>query len=189
MDEQTLTAFAGERLLARALLPDLLRVVKAHVDTGGEVPLIFEDSTGRQVDFDLRGDLEEVLTRVQPPEPRRGPGRPKLGVTAREVTLLPRHWAWLDEQSGGASATLRRLVDEARKRDDAPGRARRAAEATTRFLTATSGNQPHFEEVLRALYAGHGERFTALMEGWPPDIRAHAGHLAAPALAPSSPHS
>jgi len=184
MDEQTLTAFVGERLLTRGSLSALLREVKTHLNAGGEAVLIFEDFTGRQVDFDLRGDVEEVLTRVQLPEPRRGPGRPKLGVTAREVTLLPRHWEWLDEQNGGASATLRRLVDEARKRDDAPARARRAAEGTTRFLTAIAGNRPHFEEVLRALYAGDGERFAALMEGWPPDIRAHACRLAGPGFKP-----
>jgi hypothetical protein len=47
--------------------------------------LIFHDQTGKQVDFDLRGSIREVLERVAPKPVRTGPGRPRLGVTSREV--------------------------------------------------------------------------------------------------------
>ncbi len=182
MDEPTYTAFAGEQHLITAPLPELLRHLKTHHDAHHAPVLVFMDQSGQQVDFDLRGSLDDVLARHAPSPARKGPGRPKLGVTAREVTLLPRHWDWLDQQRGGASATLRRLIDEARKQDPGQQDARRAAEAAGRFLTALAGNLPHFEDVTRALYAGDRERFTALTASYPPDIRAHALRLAAPAL-------
>ncbi len=78
--------------------------------------LVFEVETGRQVDFDLRGEIQDVLERAMQGQ-RRGPGRPKLGVTSREVTLLPRLWGWLETQPSGTSAALRRLVEQAMKVD------------------------------------------------------------------------
>lgn len=177
MSGSTYSAFVGERRLLTAPLPELLRALKEHRLERGASVLVFEDETGRQVDFNLRGTLEDVLARYVPSAPRR-PGRPKLGVTAREVTLLPRHWEWLDQQRGGASATLRRLVEEARKRDPRKQEAARAAEAAGNFMTAIAGNQPGFEEATRALYAGQRERFIQLTRRWPEDIRDHALRLA-----------
>ncbi|PXA93854.1 DUF2239 domain-containing protein, partial [Caulobacter sp. D4A] len=67
-----------------------------------DAPLLIFDPDGRQVDFDLRGSPEDLAARLAPveaePETPRGRGRPKLGVVAREVTLLPRHWDWLAAQ-------------------------------------------------------------------------------------------
>ena len=138
--------------------------------------LIFEDQTGRQVDFDLRGTLEEVLARVAPTR-RAGPGRPRLGVVSREVSLLPRHWDWLEQQPNGISAALRRLVDEARKRDPDEERARLAREAASRFMTAIAGDLPGYEEASRALFAKDHERFSQRIAAWPEDIRLHLESL------------
>ena len=112
-----------------------------------------------------------------------GPGRPRLGVVAREVTLLPRHWDWLNDQPGGASAALRRLVDQARKANAGRDRIRRAQEATYRFMSAMAGDEPGFEEATRALFAGRPAVFDALTDAWPPDVRDHSRKLAAPAFA------
>src|SRR5688572_3936733 len=115
-DQRTYTAFAGMKRIAEGDLTTMLRATKEHVDRRGEEGLlIFVDQTGEQVDFDFRGAAEDVLRRAEPSPPRAGPGRPKLGVVSREVTLLPRHWEWLEQQPNGISAALRRLVDEARK--------------------------------------------------------------------------
>jgi hypothetical protein len=143
----------------------------------GAMILAFEDQTGRQVDFDLRGTLADVLARYAPPPPRVGPGRPKLGVVAREVSLLPRHWEWLEQQPCGASAAIRRLVEEARKRDPGEQEARSAIEAAGRFLTAMAGDLPGYEEATRALYGRDRRRFEELIRDWPTDIRRHAQRL------------
>jgi uncharacterized protein len=135
-----------------------------------------------RVHFDLRGRLEEVLARVLPPAAPTGPGRPKLGVVAREVSLLPRHWEWLEEQPNGASAALRRLVDEARKTEPEQQRRRRAQDALSRILTALAGDLPNYEEATRALYAADRARFDTLIAKWPADIRRYLATLAAPAF-------
>ena len=75
-------------------------------------------------------------------------------MVAREVTLLPRHWEWLAQQSGGASVALRRLVDQARRGTEDKDRIRRAQEAAYRFMSAMAGNRPNFEDAIRALFAG-----------------------------------
>ncbi len=174
----TFTAFIGMDLLATGPLPQVLTAVKSSFDADpGATILIFEDQTGRQIDFDLRGALAAVLERAQPARPRAGPGRPKLGVVAREVSLLPRHWEWLEEQPNGASAALRRLVEEARKREPGEQRARQSIEACGRFLTAMAGNLPNYEEATRALYARNRDRFNAHTHAWPQDIRHHANRL------------
>jgi hypothetical protein len=117
-------------------------------------------------------------------EPPRGPGRPRLGVVAREVTLLPRHWEWLGEQPGGASAALRRIVDEARRGSHDKDRVRKAQEAAYRFLSAMAGDLPGFEEANRALFAGDAARFEREVAGWPSDVRDHATTLARAAFPP-----
>ena len=112
------------------------------------------------------------------PVPRAGPGRPKLGVVAREITLLPRHWEWLSARPGGASVTLRKLVDQARA-VSAPGdRVRAAQDSAYRFMSAMAGNQPGFEEATRALFANNGGRFDEQIASWPSDIARHARTLA-----------
>jgi hypothetical protein len=138
--------------------------------------LIFDDQTGKQVDFDLRGTLAEVLERYRE-APVRGPGRPKLGVVAREISLLPRHWEWLEEQPNGASAAIRRLVDEARKREPREQEAKLAIAAAGRFLTAMAGNLPGYEEASRALYTRDKRRFGELTREWPKDVRLHAQRM------------
>lgn len=182
----TYSAFAGVRLIVSGDLETLLRSTKARIDGGESAPiLIFEDSTGRQTDFDFRGTVADVLARIPShplfaaPPPRSGPGRPKLGVVAREVTLLPRHWEWLESQPGGSSAALRRLVDEGRKREPGKARARALREAASRFMTALAGNLPGYEEATRALFAGDRAAFDREVRDWPEDLRAHlAGYLA-----------
>jgi len=186
----TYTAFAGDRLVVSGDLTTMILRTKECLDDGENCQiLIFEDQTGRQVDFDFRGTPDEVLSRLTshplfaPSEPldgaRSGPGRPKLGVICREVSLLPRHWEWLGQQPGGASAALRRLVDERRKRGSGENSARIAREAAGKFMWAMAGNLPGFEEASRALYAGDHKRLEELIRDWPQDIRKHLGRLVA----------
>jgi len=147
-----------------------------------DAPLLIFDPDGRQVDFDLRGGPEDLAARLAPaeaePETPRGRGRPKLGVVAREVTLLPRHWDWLAAQPGGASVALRKLVEAARREAEAPDRLRRARDAAYRFASAAAGDAPGFEAAMRALYAGDKEGFEAGLAQWPADVAAHARALA-----------
>jgi len=171
---RTYTAFVGETLIASGPLEAMLPEVKAKFDRDASALfLIFEDQSGRQVDFDLRGSVDEVVARALPAPPRTGPGRPKLGVVSREVSLLPRHWDWLEQQPNGASAALRRLVDQARKHEPGKERARLATEAAGRILSAMAGNLPGYEEASRALYAADRVHFEELILEWPRDIRAY----------------
>ena len=173
-EERSYTAFVGERRLASGPLPALLPRAKAwHEGEHAESLLFFDDETGRQVDFDLSGSLEEVLARVAPAATPAKPGRPRLGVTGREVSLLPRHWEWLEAQPNGISAALRRLVDEARQHEPNKQRARALREAANRFMTAMAGDRPHYEEASRALFAGDAASFTKLSRAWPADIKKH----------------
>jgi hypothetical protein len=176
--EPTYTLFAGDHQVAAGMLQEVLPKAKELQDARDERQLLlFENATAEQVDFDMRGTLDEVLRRAMPPPSKPGPGRPRLGVVSREITLLPRHWEWLEDQPNGASATLRRLVDEARKRDPGRQRARRATEAANRFMTAMAGNRPNYEEASRALFAGEIERLRQLTQDWPEDVRAYLQQL------------
>jgi hypothetical protein len=183
VQEKSYTAFAGDRIVAQGDLETMLRKTWRRVQRGdaGTI-LVFEDQTGRQVDFDLRGSVEEVIARArhqtQPTPAAPGRGRPRLGVVSREMSLLPRHWEWLDEQPNGMSAALRRLVDEARRREPEKERARRARDAASRFMTAMAGDRQGFEEASRALFAGDRVRFADLIRDWPRDIRRHVARLA-----------
>jgi len=182
------SAFEGEKLLATGPAPTVAAVVRAAIaHKSGRNILIFDESSGRVVDLDLSGSDEEVLGRVRDREAvsvdaPRPPGRPKLGVVAREVTLLPRHWEWLSGQPGGASAALRRLVDAARAANAGKDRIRHAQEAADRFMSAMLGNQAGYEEASRALYGGEKSRFAELTEPWPCDLRDCARRMAAPAF-------
>jgi hypothetical protein len=175
-EDQTYTAFAYQLRLASGPIEPVLRTLKQSFDQGETATiLVFEDRTGRQVDFDLRGSLDEVLARVLPAPARTGPGRPRLGVVSREISLLPRHWEWLEEQPNGASAALRRLVDQARSQQQ--GSVRNELDAAGRFMTAMAGNLAGYEEATRALYARDRSRLELLVAEWPRDIRAHVMRL------------
>ncbi|MFT3923774.1 MAG: DUF2239 family protein [Myxococcales bacterium] len=170
--EETFSAFVGERLLASGELRKVLLKAKQRFDAGEPHDLlIFDDQTGQQVEFDLRGPAEQMLERELPAPRATGPGRPKLGVVSREVSLLPRHWDWLEQEPNGISAALRRLVEEASKRDPGEQRARKTRAAASRFMTALAGNLPNYEEASRALFAGDQPQFEAHIKGWPKDIR------------------
>jgi hypothetical protein len=170
---QTYTTFAGQRLIVSGDLETVLLRTKRHLDRGGSAVLIFEDQTGRQVDFNLSGTADDVLARAGHAPQTTGPGRPKLGVICREVCLLPRHWDWLEAQPNGASAALRRLVDEARKREPEKERARDARDAAAKFMWVMAGDLPGFEEATRALFAGDQRGVERLVRGWPTDVRRH----------------
>ncbi|MBE9607542.1 DUF2239 family protein [Acetobacteraceae bacterium H6797] len=183
MQSKPCTAFAGTRYLARGPLAEVALAVKAAGTD--ETVLVFEDETGKVVDLDLRGSDAEIVARLAERDgPARGRGRPKLGVIAREVTLLPRHWDWLGAQPGGASQALRRLVEEAQRADGGRTAARQAQEAAYRFISAMAGDLPGFEEASRALFAGDAAGFAARIQDWPTDLRLHALRLAAPEQAP-----
>ncbi|WP_026869525.1 DUF2239 family protein [Inquilinus limosus] len=186
----TCTAFQGVRRIASGPLAEVALAAKRAAEQDDAAPvLVFDDATSRPVELDLRGSEAEVLARLPRVEEAaaereapRGPGRPKLGVVAREVTLLPRHWDWLARQPGGASVTLRRLVEEARRAGEGQDRVRRAQESAYRFMAAMAGDRPGFEEAARALFAPDRDRFAVLTEAWPTDIRDHARRLAAAAF-------
>jgi hypothetical protein len=163
-------AFDGPRRIAGGPKLEIVRALRRARDDGAAGPLLaFDMDTGAGVDFDLRLADDELA-----PEPDRSRGRPRLGVVAREVTLLPRHWDWLAEQRGGASAALRRLVDAARQADNGATEAARAKSAAYRFLSALAGDLPHFEAAARALFAGDLDAFRLHVADWPPDIVAVA---------------
>lgn len=183
-------AFAGSRVIARGTLDEVVLRSKARLDQGkNERIALFDDQNGSAVDIDFTGTDVEVLARlaahpmVAPDQPKtekqRGPGRPRLGVISREVSLLPRHWSWLAEQRGGASATLRRLVDTARKSNTLQEEAGRAIEAAHRFMWDMAGDDPGFEEASRSLFAQDFETFARLISGWPIDIQEQLGRFVA----------
>jgi len=191
MEAATYIAFEGDRCIASGSLRDVVSAAKAALDRRKEAAiLVFHGETSGVVDIDFRGSAGDVLAR--PPaltdmpaaaEDRaqpipRGPGRPKLGVVAREVTLLPRHWEWLARQSGGASVALRRLVDEARRTGEGRDSIREGQEAAYRFMSAMAGNKANYEDAIRALFAGEPARFESLIAEWPADVRNHASRLA-----------
>lgn len=173
-------AFAGSKLIAAGPLAQVALHVHAQAATDCPV-LVFSDDTGRVVDLDLRGTREDVAQRyaeaTPPQEAPKGRGRPKLGVVPREITLLPRHWEWLASQQGGASQTLRRLVDEARKADGGRTQAKTAQERTYRFVTALAGDLPDYEEAVRALFASDRAALDRHMQAWPADVRQYALRL------------
>lgn len=176
MDVQTLTVFVGTHVAGSGERGPMIELLRTLADQREPV-LVFDDLTGRQVDLDVREAPQESAAHVAAPE-QRGPGRPKLGVVGREVTLLPRHWEWLNAQPGGASVALRKLVEQARRDNEAADRARVSQEAAFRFMTAMAGNEPGFEEACRALYARDRAAFASRIAAWPGDVAAYAVRLA-----------
>lgn len=175
------TAFDGDQRLAAGSRTELIAKINERLSRQPHAAiLIFDDATGAQVDFDLR-DTGPLAPRAAADETR-GPGRPKLGVVAREVTLLPRHWDWLAKQPGGASVTLRKLVEDARRANSGTSDARDAQERAYKFMSAMAGNLPGFEEASRALFAKDRKVFEKLIRDWPRSVRDYADALAAGAF-------
>lgn len=178
------TAFHGNQVLASGDLATVALAVKRVIDREIDGPIgIFDAASGRWIDIDLRGNEQDVMARFDQPavSPEsaelRGRGRPKLGVVAREVTLLPRHWEWLNSQPGGASVALRKAVDLARRANQEKDRMRVMHEAAYRFMSAMAGDFPGFEEASRALFANDAVRFDQHAAEWPEDVRCYAREL------------
>jgi hypothetical protein len=180
LEHSTYTVLAGfERVLHSG--PDLAAAVAAAHDAqraGATGVCVFDDATGDRTEVDSEGRcgwLESARAAAE--EAKRGPGRPKLGVVSREVSLLPRHWEWLASQPMGASAAIRRLVDEARASHRLRDRAREATDAAYKLMSLVGGDRPGFEEAARALYAGRVDDAVALTAAWPGELAAHVARL------------
>ena len=176
--------FQGEQCIGSGSLAGLVSSIKAAAQSDpSKTILIFDRLTSKTVDFDFHGPVELIQQSLAPDTTsaceHRGPGRPKLGVVAREITLLPRHWDWLNGQPGGASVALRKLVEEACRTHSQQDQLRLAQESAYRFMNAMAGNHAGYEEALRALYSGDKQRFAQHIESWPTDIAKHAASLAA----------
>jgi uncharacterized protein len=184
--ERTYTAFEGDARVCAGTLPEIVLTLKRRMGKASHgSALIFCDETGHTLDFDFHGSEKDVERRLElfvegPAAGQAGPGRPRLGVVSREVSLLPRHWEWLAARPGGASAALRRLIDEARKKEGEGPTQKQLQERVYRFLSAAAGDRPRYEEALRALYRKDAAAFRETMREWPPDIRAYALKLARP---------
>ncbi len=174
MSAEYVTAFEGTRKIASGPIAEVALAIK------GRQVLVFDDATGGQVEIDTSGSDADILKRLK--KETRGRGRPKIGVTAREVTLLPRHWDWLNEQPGGASAVIRRLVDEARRTGGDKDAKRASQTAAYRFMTAMAGNEPDYDDAIRALFAGKKAEMEKLIDPWPGNIRDHILKLSAGAF-------
>ena len=163
-----LTVFLKGEVIARGAPEEVVATMRElqPLERASDL-LAFDDETGKQVDLDLRPEAQAL--------PRRG--RPALGVEAKEVTLLPRHWEWLAQQRGGASATLRKLVEEALRK----GRtAKDHHDSAYRFLYVMAGDLPHFIDAVREMYAGNKVGYDHFSYDWPRDIRDHGRILAFP---------
>lgn len=181
------TAFLGTRRLVTGPVREMLMQTKRAEQAGSLEPiLIFDDATGGQVEFDLEGTEQEVLSRLEDDpafaaqplaDAVKGRGRPKLGVVSREVSLLPRHWEWLERQPGGISGALRKLIEIQSKATRGLELARDARHAAGKFMWGMAGDLPHFEEASRALYAKDDARLLSLICDWPNDVREHVQAL------------
>ena len=195
MDKNTpnCIAFEGKRRIAAGSLAEVARKVKEASDANPEAQiLVFDAQTSETIEIDCRGSVADVLSRIPtaspevsptveesaPPTAPAGPGRPRLGVVAREVTLLPRHWEWLAAQPGGASVALRKLVESARRASAFADRLRQAQDAAFRFMSIMAGDLAAYEEATRALFAADRAAFAALTASWPGDVRDHLLQLA-----------
>ncbi len=184
----TCTAFIGSKRVAFGTYDEVARAL-ATLDLSAGGLLVFDDATAAQVDHPWpSGHPAPPADDARRAAPAAAPqvGRPRMGVVAREVTLLPRHWAWLAQQPGGASAALRRLVEEARRTHADRDGWRQAKERAYRFMSAIAGGFEGFEEASRALFAHDAEAFARCIAGWPADVQAHLAWLARDAFAPET---
>ncbi|QMV72966.1 DUF2239 family protein [Comamonas piscis] len=200
-----LTIFQGPQRLLQADRLTVLRYLQNHdeLHPGGSAnPLwVFDDLSGLRLDLNWRAELAppaeasadnadaSLPTANSQPVPAdtaahsrstRTVGRPKLGVVSREVTLLPRHWEWLNRQPGGASAALRRLIEDARNAHAQQDSQRAATEATYQFMQAMAGDLPGFDEACRALFAHKQPAFLLQTQAWPDDVQAYLHQLSRP---------
>ncbi|OFZ30167.1 MAG: hypothetical protein A2622_09990 [Bdellovibrionales bacterium RIFCSPHIGHO2_01_FULL_40_29] len=182
----TYTAFESSQKLISSDLEKVLLTVKKRLKSNRDASiLIFSDSTGKQMDFDLSGTDADVIERhkiytAQMASPQSGVGRPRLGVVPREISLLPSHWEWLNNQTGGSSATIRLLIDEKMKLGVSDKqKVKKSQEVVYKFLTVMAGDLPNFEEAIRYLYRSDRKKFIELISDWPKDIGKHALMLAA----------
>lgn len=177
MSGYSFSAFQNFQRIAQGSLAEVAAAIeRAKKSNPDNRFLVFDDSSGAVVDLDPRDLAASPGPETQ--ETPRGRGRPKLGVVAREITLLPRHWDWLAMQPGGASHALRRLVDAARKADSGITEGRQARDAAYRFMAGIAGDLPGFEEASRALFADDRVGFLAHAAAWPEDIRRYAATMA-----------
>ena len=188
MNTNTYTAFDGQKMFTQGSLEEVVLKIKRKLKPTEDNTsvLIFSDSTGKTMDFNFQGTEKDVLKRLEvfssdgDIKASAGPGRPKLGVTAREISLLPRHWEWLANQPQGSSATLRLLVETAMKKSEGASEVKKAQERTYKFMNVMAGDSAHYEEALRALYKKDKKSFQQIIANWPSDVCEHAWALAAP---------
>ena len=186
------TAFAGTQRLASGHLSFVAQQVKFLLDQGDQgAVVIFDNHTSEVIEVDFRGTQEDLAKQFSYPNvenesdsslTNKVRGRPKMGVVAKEVTLLPRHWDWLHQQPASVSATLRKLVEEASRNNQASVKARQAQDTVYRFINVVASHLAEYEEALRALYAKNGEMFQQLTQDWPADVVAHLKKIAPPAF-------
>lgn len=181
------TAFEGTDLLFRGNLKEVVLSTKTYLGHRQNTSvLIFCDVTGKTMDFNFHGSKQDVLRRLEkytlaeePKEPT-GPGRPKLGVISREISLLPRHWEWLATQAGGASATIRLLVEDARKKSSDISSVKQMQERVYQIMFVLAGDFQGYEEALRALYKRDSNAFFRNVKSWPKDIQKYLSEVAIP---------
>lgn len=185
--QNTYTAFDNHKLFTKGSLAEVVTKIKRQLGkTNHSSILIFSDISGKTMDFNFQGTEDEVHKRLEifnsefSPNENTGPGRPKLGVVSREVSLLPRHWEWLATQSGGASATLRKLIDDAKKKSLNVSQSKQAQDRTYQVMSVLAGDLKGYEETLRALYKKDKKKFLTLIEAWPRDIQLYITELAGP---------
>jgi hypothetical protein len=183
----TYTAFENSQLLAQGSLSEVVLKTKKRIGkSDNSSVLIFSDSTGKTMDFNFQGSERDVLKRLElytSPESKSdqsGPGRPKLGVISREVSLLPRHWEWLATQSGGASAVIRGLIEEAIKKSSSNPSIKQVQERAYRIMSVLAGDLAGYEESLRSLYKRDKKAFLLHTQSWPRDVRAHLIEITQP---------
>lgn len=172
----SVTAFLAHRRVDGGPREAVLQRLRQHPQA--QSIIVFDDQSGERLELDLRGVCDHPTPAPAEQVPARGVGRPKLGVVAREVTLLPRHWDWLSRQPGGASVALRRLIDEARHSYAQRDEVRASREAAYRVMSALGSSLPGFEEAARSLFAGEQERFDGLLNDWPADLAAYVRQMA-----------
>lgn len=181
-------AFDGSKRIAQGVPRDVACLAKAYFESHPHASILFFDAaSSRLLHIDLRVDTEHLVRVVdylsKPAVPANASSGRKLAAVPQEISLLPRHWEWLETQPGGVSGALRRLVEQA-MRTSRPADARRAAqESAYRFMTAMAGDERDYEEAIRALYKGDRAKLESCIATWPGDVRSHVLLLIEPAFA------